>query len=95
MRLADLRKLRLQRPARAAAPPAQSPAVGALAVPRSAAALIDLYTAQLGNVGSVSTALEFWIWPVFRDGNEPPAGAVHGNPYSSGSLLDMTGVLRK
>ena len=36
-----------------------------------------------------------WIWPVFRDGNEPPAGAIHGNPYSSGSLLDLTGVLRE
>jgi hypothetical protein len=42
MRLADLRKLRLQRRARAGrAPPAQSPAAGAPAVPRSGAALIQ------------------------------------------------------
>jgi hypothetical protein len=41
MRQADLRKLRLQRRARVGrAPPAQSPAAGAPAVPRSGAALI-------------------------------------------------------
>jgi hypothetical protein len=43
----------------------------------------------------MSLTPENWIWPVFRDGNEPPAGVIHGNPYSSGSLLDLTGVLRK